>query len=221
MDCDKGDEMNHGVITHFTRSWKTGDAPTFDAEISHETGGIQRKFFAFVNGYNAPISDNSVTPNSITKTWSTSNVKITPVMPVVQAAWEEDVKSQRLDLFSAKTEYSMKVGDSVDTVLTTIPDGPGSTEWEYSINRISGKNYPDFVSLNQATNTLEFRPNLQSYDNSLYYFMLTLQEKGNSANKREAEVEVFVGDPVVLAQKQQLLDDFSSELILQHTMGDY
>ena len=142
-------------------------------------------------------------------------------MPVVQAAWEEDVKSQRLDLFSAKTEYSMKVGDSVDTVLTTIPDGPGSTEWEYSINRISGKNYPDFVSLNQATNTLEFRPNLQSYDNSLYYFMLTLQEKGNSANKREAEVEVFVGDPVVLAQKQQLLDDFSSELILQHTMGDY
>ena len=123
-------------------------------------------------------------------------------MPVVQAAWEEDVKSQRLDLFSAKTEYSMKVGDSVDTVLTTIPDGPGSTEWEYSINRISGKNYPDFVSLNQATNTLEFRPNLLSYDNGLYYFMLTLQEKGNSANKREAEVEVFVGDPVVLAQKQ-------------------
>ena len=49
MDCAKGDEMNHGIITHFTRDWKTGDAPTSDAEISHETGGIQRKFFAFVN----------------------------------------------------------------------------------------------------------------------------------------------------------------------------
>ena len=101
-------------------------------------------------------------------------MKITPVMPVVQAAWEEGLKDQRLDLFSPKTEYEMKVGDSVDTPLTTIPDGPGSTEWEYTISRISNKKYPDFVSLNQATNTLEFRPNLQEYDFSFYYFMLTL-----------------------------------------------
>ena len=142
MDCDKGNEMNHGVITHFTRDWKTGDAPTFDAEISHETGGIKRKFFAFINGYNAPISDNSVTPNDITKTWSTSNVKITPVMPVVQAAWEDSEKNGRLDSFDPKTEYAMKVGDSVDETLTTIPDGPGTAEWEYSIKSITGKNYP-------------------------------------------------------------------------------
>ena len=148
-------------------------------------------------------------------------MKITPVMPVVQAAWEEGLKDQRLDLFSPKTEYAMMVGDSVDTPLTTIPDGPGSTEWEYKISSISNKKYPDFVSLNQATNTLEFRPNLQEYDFSFYYFMLTLQEKGNSANKREAEVEVFIGDPAILAQKQQLLDDFEFELIKQHSMGDF
>ena len=76
--------MTHGVLTHFTRAWKTGDAPTFDAEISHETGGIERKFFAFVNGYGPDMpNDNSMTPEDITKTWSTSNVKITPVMPVI------------------------------------------------------------------------------------------------------------------------------------------
>ena len=52
----------------------------------------------------------------------------------------------------------MKVNDSVDEVLTAIPTGPGSTEWEYKIDSINGKNYPDFVTLNTATNTLEFRP---------------------------------------------------------------
>ena len=82
----------------------------------------------------------------------------------------------------------MKVGDEVDSKLTDIPDGPGSSVWEYSIEQISGKTYPNFVSLNQATNTLEFRPNLQEYEYSYYYFMLVLQEKGNSANRREAEI---------------------------------
>ena len=38
--------------------------------------------------------------------------------------------------------------------------------------------------------------------------MLVLQEKGNSANKREAEIEVFVGDPEILEQMRQKLDDF-------------
>ena len=39
--------------------------------------------------------------------------------------------------------------------------------------------------------------------------------------KSEKEIEVFVGDPIVLAQKNQRLDDFASELDLEHTMADY
>ena len=137
-------------------------------------------------------------------------MKITPVMPVVQKAWEDCEKSKRLDWFDPKTEYAMKVGDSVDDTLATIPDGPGTAEWEYSIKNIAGKNNPPFVTLNAATNTLEFRPDLQSYDLQLYHFMLVLQEKGNSANKREAEIEVFVGDPEVLEKMRQTLDVFES-----------
>ena len=51
--------------------------------------------------------------------------------------------------------------------------------------------------------------------------MLILQEVGNSALKVEKEIEVFIGDPVVLAQKSQKLDDFTNALILEHSMGDY
>ena len=94
MDCPAGDELTSGVTTRWTRKWDTLDEPTSDATISHETGGIQRKFFAFVNQYKnvqAP-EDNSVKPDFITKTWSTSNVKITPVMPVWQEKWESEEK---------------------------------------------------------------------------------------------------------------------------------
>ena len=85
-------------------------------------------------------------------------------MPVVQDAWEGQEKNKRLDLFNPQTSYQMKVGDIIDKQLQTLPTGPADTEWEYSISSITGKNYPNFVNLNQATQTLEFRPDKQEYD---------------------------------------------------------
>ena len=213
MNCPRGDELTSGLTTRFQRNWVTADAPTFDATISHETGGIERKFFAFVNQFkNEPPADNSVEPDFITKTWSTSNVKITPVMPIIQDAWEEQEKDQRLALFDPKTAYQMKVGDIVDEQLLTIPAGPGDAIWDYSIKAVSGKEYPLFVSINQDTQTLEFRPDLQVYDYNRFYFMLVVEQRGDSNWKKEKEIEVFVGDPLVIAQKQQKLDNFVNAL---------
>ena len=110
----------------------------------------------------------------------------------------------------------MKVDDSEEEQLSDIPSG-----WEYAIKSISGKDFPDFVTLDKATWKLKFEPDDQKYDLKRFYFNLVLQKVGNSSLKKEKEIEVFIGDPVVLQQKEQKLTDFENELKAEHYMGDY
>ena len=53
--------------------------------------------------------DNSIEPDFITKTWSTSNVKITPVMPIWQEQWETEEKQKRMDAVDASMKLNFEL----------------------------------------------------------------------------------------------------------------
>ena len=57
------------------------------------------------------------------------------------------------------------------------------------------------MTLDNATSKLKFEPDNQKYDLKRFYFTLALLEVSSANVKKEKEIEVFVGDPVVIKQK--------------------
>ena len=60
--------------------------------------------------------DNSVAPDFITKTYSTSNVKITPVMPYWQDKFEAEEKQKVMDQYGRTVETNSNFDIVVDDV---------------------------------------------------------------------------------------------------------
>ena len=151
--------------------------------------------------------DNSVEPDFITKTWSTSNVKITPVMPIWQEQWETEEKQKRMDAVDAsmKLNFELLAGQEYDYDLPALPTGPSSVTWEYQITSISGKVYPTWVSLKKTTGKLEMEPT-ESDSGKDFYFKLILAEKGTGGVSKEWEIKVHVEAPTPLSYEVTMSD---------------
>ena len=118
------------------------------------------------------------------------------------------IKTQKLDDFVSALYLTHTIGDNtiVDYSLPKI-GGPGNTEWEFAVTSISGKTYPEFMTLNPSCATLKFRPDKDEYSDNTFYWLLSVKEKDSDTYVRDGlQMQVTVLPPVDLTYEVVITD---------------